>query len=197
MSSVFIASVRPVRQHPRTTQRGAALFVAMIMVLLVLMLAVVGMRTITLESRIAGNMLESQRLHETADGALREGERVIQKYGLSLAQCATGVTSPAASAKPCYISEARSDTLALKTSFSVSALAAGFEKPYGYWYPRYVSTVCPKGASATAALEAANTGCTEFYEVNSQATLTATSSGAQACGPDALCLRSTVNLFIK
>ena len=64
---------------PRKRQRGAALFVAMIMVLLVLVLAVVGMRTITLESRIAGNMLESQRLQETADGALREGERIIQR----------------------------------------------------------------------------------------------------------------------
>jgi len=165
----------------------------MIMMLLVLVLAVAGMRTITLESRIAANQLESQRLQETADGSLREGERIIQKYGLSLSQC-DGADSPYTAGKPCFISEARTDELGLDTDFAVSAEAEGFDKPAGYWYPRYVSTVCPKGSSATAALEAASTGCTEFYELNAQATF---AEGAQACGPEALCLRSTVNLFIK
>lgn len=183
------------RLAPKKRQGGAALFVAMIMLLLMLMLAVVGMRTVTLESRIAGAVLESQRLQETADGSLREGERIIQKYGISLAQCVTGATTPVISGTPCFISEARTDPLSLGSTFSVSAKATGFEKPYGYWYPRYVSTQCPKGSSATAALEVANTGCTEFYEVNAQATLAADS--AKTCGPDALCLRSTVNLFIK
>ena len=176
-------------------QRGAALFVAMIMMLLVLVLAVVGMRTITLESRIAGNVLESQKLQETADGALREGERAIQMYGLSLAKCAESATSPVDSAnKPCYVSDARTDTLGLNTSFTVNTKATGFKNPYGFWYPRYISTVCPEGSSATSALEAASTGCTEFYEFNAQATAEGT---VQTCGPDAFCLRSTVNLFIK
>ena len=179
----------------RARQRGAALFVAMIMLVLMLMLAVVGMRTVTLESRIAGNLLESQRLQETADGALREGERVIQQYSIALAQCDASATSPLAAGTPCFISEARTDALGLGTSFSISAKATGFEKPYGYWYPRYISTLCPKGSSATAALEAADTGCTEFYELNSQATLA--NDGVKSCGPDALCLRSAINLFIK
>lgn len=178
----------------RTRQRGAALFVAMIMMLLVLVLAVVGMRTITLESRIAGNMLESQKLQETADGALREGERIIQKYGVSLAKCADGATSPVDGAKPCFVSEARTDPLGLNTSFVAKAAATGFANPYGYWYPRYISTVCPKGSSATSALDAASTGCTEFYELNAQATA---ETSVQTCGPLAFCLRSTVNLFIK
>jgi type IV pilus assembly protein PilX len=179
---------------PRARQRGAALFIAMIMMLLVLVLAVVGMRTITLEARIAGNMLESQKLQETADGALREGERVIQKYGISLAKCADGATSPLDGVKPCFISEARTDALGLNTSFTAHAAAAGFAKPYGSWYPRYISTVCPKGSSATSALEAANAGCMEFYELNAQATA---DDDVQICGPQAFCLRSTVNLFIK
>ncbi len=178
----------------RKRQHGAALFVAMIMVLLVLILAVVGMRTITLESRIAGNMLESQRQQETADGALREGERIIQKYGISLSKCADGTTNPVDGAKPCFVGEARTDALGLNTSFSINKPAAGFSAPYGFWYPRYISTVCPEGASATSALETATTGCTDFYELNAQATGKST---VQACGPDAFCLRSTVNLFIK
>ena len=190
------ASVRSMRARvpSRAQQRGAALFVAMIMLLLMLMMAVVGMRTVTLESRIAGNMLESQRLQETADGALREGERVIQKHGIALTQCVPGSTTPFTASTPCFISEARNDTLGLDSSYSVSALATGFTTPYGYWYPRYISTQCPKGSSATAALEAASTGCTEFYELNAQATA---SDSAKGCGPDALCLRSTINLFIK
>ncbi len=183
------------RPTSKARQGGAALFVSMIMLLLMLMLAVVGMRTVTLESRIAGNVLESQRLQETADGTLREGERVIQQYGISLAQCAAGATSPLTAGTPCFISEARTDPMGLSSTFSVSTKATGFSNPYGYWYPRYISTLCPKGSSATAALEAANTGCTEFYEVNSQATLA--SNGFKSCGPDALCLRSAVNLFIK
>lgn len=186
---------RRARSPSKARQGGAALFVSMIMLLLMLMLAVVGMRTVTLESRIAGNVLESQRLQETADGALREGERVIQQYGISLAQCVAGATSPYAAGTPCFISEARTDPLGLNTTFAVSVKATGFEKPYAYWYPRYISTLCPKGSSATAALEAANTGCTEFYEVNSEATLA--SDSFKACGPDAVCLRSSINLFIK
>lgn len=183
------------RATSKTRQGGAALFVAMIMLVLMLMLAVVGMRAVTLDSRIAGNVLESQRLQETADGTLREGERAIQFYGLSLAQCDAGATTPITAGTPCFISEARTDALSLDTSFSNSAKATGFEKPYGYWYPRYISTECPKGSSSTAALDAATTGCTEFYELNSQATLA--TDGAKSCGPDALCMRSAINLFIK
>ncbi|MDQ8017714.1 MAG: PilX N-terminal domain-containing pilus assembly protein, partial [Bordetella sp.] len=56
------------RMPPRRGQQGAALFVAMIMVLLLLVIAVAGMRTVTLESRIGGNMLQSHNLQETADG---------------------------------------------------------------------------------------------------------------------------------
>ncbi|MDQ7956617.1 MAG: PilX N-terminal domain-containing pilus assembly protein [Pseudomonadota bacterium] len=184
------------RMPPRRGQQGAALFVAMIMVLLLLVIAVAGMRTVTLESRIGGNMLQSHNLQETADGTLREGERTIQAFGISLQPCASGAKSPVTGGKPCFISEARADTNGLKTTFTVSAKATGFDMPKGYWYPRYITTQCPKGASATAALESANTGCTEFYEVNSQATLSK-SDEPQACGPDALCLRSSINLFIK
>lgn len=187
----------PGAMSPRRAQAGAALFVAMIMVLLLLVIAVAGMRTVTLESRIGGNMLQSHRMQETADGTLREGERTIQAYGISLKPCASGAKSPVDGSKPCFISEARADTNGLKTDFAVSAKASGFDDPRGYWYPRYIATQCPKGASATAALESANTGCTEFYEVNSQATKSTSDTTRPACGPDALCLRSSINLFIK
>lgn len=184
------------RASSRYQQRGGALLVSMIMVLLVLMLGVVGMRTVTLESRIGANMLESQRLYEVADGTLREGERTLLTYGVSVKQCDSGTSKPVSDAGvPCYVSDARSDSLGLNTSFTANkAAATGFSSPGGFWYPRYIATECPKGSSATSALEAATVGCTEYHEVNAQATLKTT---AQACGPDAFCLRSTINLFIK
>lgn len=195
------ATMFPLRaRSSRARQRGAALMVSMIMVLLVLMLAVVGMRVITLESRIAANMLQSQRMRETADGALREAERTIFQYGMPLVQCASG-TSPLTGTVPCFTSEAKADLIGLNTSWVSKVQAQGFTQPAGYWYPRYISTVCPKGSSATSALDLATTGCTEFYELNAQANFAVQSNGqpdgTRDCGTDALCLRSTVNLFIK
>ncbi len=180
----------------RTHQRGGALLVSMIMVLLVLMLAVVGMRTLTLESRISANMLESQRLYEVADGTLREGERTLINHGVSIKQCDSSAKKPVSEdGTPCYVSEARSDTLALNTNFKTNnSPAAVFKNPGGFWYPRYISTECPKGSSPTSALQNATIGCTEYHEVNAQGT---SKNSAQDCGPDALCLRSSINLFIK
>lgn len=190
---VFTTKLRAISLYK---QRGGALLVSMIMVLLVLMLGVVGMRTVTLESRIGANMLESQRLYEVADGTLREGERTLLTYGVSVKQCDVGASKPVSdTGVPCYVSEARSDSLGLNTSFTgIKAAASVFSNPGGFWYPRYIATECPKGSSATSALEEATVGCTEYHEVNAQAT---PKTAAQACGPDAFCLRSTINLFIK
>lgn len=55
-------------------ERGAALLVALIMLLILTVLAVSGMRGVVLESRITGNRAESLRLQAAADAALREGE---------------------------------------------------------------------------------------------------------------------------
>lgn len=55
-------------------QTGAALFIALIMLLVITLLALSGARETTLESRITGNFIEQQRLLNYAEGALREGE---------------------------------------------------------------------------------------------------------------------------
>ena len=55
-------------------QSGAALFIALIMLLVITLLALSGARETTLESRITGNFIEQQRLLNYAEGALREGE---------------------------------------------------------------------------------------------------------------------------
>ena len=120
-------------RHGRTIQRqrqhGAALIVSMIMILLVLLLGVVAMRGVTMESRITANMLENQRLYEVADGTLREGERVILTHAYPLKKC-DGVTTPVSTKTrtngtitvttqiPCFVSDAKADTLLLGTDFT-------------------------------------------------------------------------------
>ncbi|QNP47405.1 pilus assembly PilX family protein [Diaphorobacter aerolatus] len=181
------------RYSNTSRQRGAALMVSMIMILLLLLLAVVAMRSVTLESRITANMLENQRMYEAADGTLREGERIILTHAFPLEKCKS--TSVMDGVVPCYVSEAKADTLKLGSDFTVSAAATGLTvKPLARWYPRQIGTECPKGSSATSALNAATVGCTEYYEVNAQATELTT---AQKCGPDGLCLRSSINMFVK
>lgn len=59
--------------HP-PQERGAALLVALIMLLILTVLAVSSMRGVVLESRITGNRAETLRLQAAADAALREGE---------------------------------------------------------------------------------------------------------------------------
>lgn len=78
-------------------------------------------------------MLESQRLYEVADGTLREGERAMLNYGVSVKQCASGTSSPITEAGvPCYVSEARTDALALNTSFGATkSRRAGLYGPCG------------------------------------------------------------------
>ena len=192
-------------------QRGAALLVSLVMLMLILVLAVIGMRVVTLESRITGNSLLNQRMFEVADGTLREGERQLLNHATALQPCG-GASAIMNSGIPCYVSEARTDALGMNTNFgaanAILEAAVGFqttEDPSkqpalaGYWYPRYIDTVCPKGESATSALNAAVVGCTEYHEMNSQAARVDqdATSAPKDCGPLAYCLRSTVNMFIK
>src|SRR5260370_6636699 len=143
-----IAALAPVQDTghaaaaPGSDQRGNALLVSMIMLLLVLLLAVVGMRVATLEARIAANMVDSQRLYETADGTLRESERKLLEHAVALKPC-NGAGTPVADGSriPCSVSDGRTDSIGLGTDFQTTkSKAAGFQKPDGYWYPRYITT---------------------------------------------------------
>ncbi|MES2820552.1 MAG: PilX N-terminal domain-containing pilus assembly protein [Pseudomonadota bacterium] len=55
-------------------QRGASLFIAMIILLVVTVLALSSAREVALESRITGNFIEQQRLGNSAESGLRDGE---------------------------------------------------------------------------------------------------------------------------
>lgn len=190
-------------------QRGAALLVSLVMLMLILILAVIGMRVVTLESRITGNSLLNQRMFEVADGTLRVGERLFLSHATETKKCNVEPPVPNRSI-PCYAFRVDDpdSMLGLNTNFETDAglnIVDSFIKTgnstdlVGYWYSRYINTVCPKGESATSALNAAVVGCTEYHEINSQAARIYSSGETKPkpCGTDALCLRSTINMFIK
>jgi type IV pilus assembly protein PilX len=65
-------------QEMRTRkQRGASLFIALIILLVLTLLALSSTREVTLESRITGNYTEQQRLFNGAESGLRDGETSI------------------------------------------------------------------------------------------------------------------------
>ncbi|MGP9824099.1 pilus assembly PilX family protein [Ectopseudomonas khazarica] len=64
-------------QNLPRNQHGAALFVALVMLLVITLLALSGVRESTLEGRITGNLVEQQRLVNNGEGGLRQGEKVL------------------------------------------------------------------------------------------------------------------------
>jgi type IV pilus assembly protein PilX len=59
------------------SQRGATLFVALIMLLVITLLALSGARETALEGRITGHFVEQQNLLNLSEAALREGEQSL------------------------------------------------------------------------------------------------------------------------
>jgi type IV pilus assembly protein PilX len=59
-------------------ERGAALIVALILLLLMTVLGVTAMRTTTLQERMAGNARDSNLAFQSAEAALRGGEQLLE-----------------------------------------------------------------------------------------------------------------------
>lgn len=69
-------------QSSPSAQRGAALAVCLVLLLVVTILGVTSMRTTTLQERMAGNMRDSNLAFQAAEAALREGEEFLQQATL-------------------------------------------------------------------------------------------------------------------
>lgn len=61
-----------------TVQRGAALIVALVMLLAMTLLGVTAVRNTTLQERMAGNLRDSNLSFQAAERALREGEEFLR-----------------------------------------------------------------------------------------------------------------------
>ena len=89
--------MKQIRDIP-SKQRGATLFFALIMLLLITLLAVNGMRGTTLEAKITGNLIEQKHATNAAEAALRTGERRLAMQSTldtGSADCTTSVSKHA------------------------------------------------------------------------------------------------------
>lgn len=75
------------RHGLKSPQRGIALLLALVVLLLVTILGLVGLESAVLELRMAGAHREYALAYQAAQGALNDGERVLK--GLSAADLAT------------------------------------------------------------------------------------------------------------
>jgi len=138
-------------------QQGAVLIIALVMLLVLTVLAVSNMRGVTLESRITASRAETQRLLDTADAALREGE--FRFYGPAhlraklehvASNCTTSnVLNENSLNKPCLLVEMmagnKAETDAMRQSFYLDPL--NFFTSYSLYAGNYDIT---NGAGLTA-----------------------------------------------
>ena len=109
--------MRPFKKNQN--QKGAVLFVALIMLLVLTLLAVGSMRGTTLEGRITANRAHDTQQQNAADAALRESEfryygpgNLLDKLEPNAANCAdTNVLKSNGLNKPCLIGFANDESL--------------------------------------------------------------------------------------
>lgn len=178
-------------------QNGAVLFIGLIMLLVITMLAVTSMREVTLESRITGNVIEQKRLTNEAESTLRGAERAIFQRGAPLDLCGTA-------AGLCYNEDASSSSAKYGANFNNANTYHGLYKVNSdgttgplyrkaKWYARYISSDC---TGATDALTGGSPGCSNYYEINAQAS-SKNNAATDECGGSSLCLRSTISVLNK
>jgi len=68
-------------------QRGAVLFVSLIMMLLLTIIGVTAMNNVTLEERMAGNLRDSDLAFQAAESALRNGEAWLAPLAIEPSAC--------------------------------------------------------------------------------------------------------------
>ena len=159
------------RQGERFSQRGASLFVALILLLIMTMLALSGVRSAVVESRIAGHSAAQQRWFNDAEAGLRIAEARVDSYsGASLNALAMTCTPqmcmpyPDAAHSGGYSAPRFAQGDEVATEMAPSSGSSGAEELPVKWYVALigggadcVSTECTGGGK----------GGTFLYEVNS------------------------------
>ena len=75
------ARIATFRSNPRD-QRGAVLFISLILLVVLALIGIAGMQVTTLQERMAGNVRDSNLAFQSAEAALREGEQFLQQATL-------------------------------------------------------------------------------------------------------------------
>ena len=103
----------------KSSQQGAALLVALVLLAVITALTVTNMREVTLEGRMTANRLEAQQLLNATDSALREAEKrfygpgnVAAKLEASTDNCKKSNIYQRLTNKPCLLSVPSTDVRA-------------------------------------------------------------------------------------
>ena len=169
----------------RHSQQGVSLVIALVFLLVITVLAIANLREVTLETRITANMIESKRLINVADSALRDGERRTVERG---PQEPTGDCQDIAAKKLCLLN--RNPDYALQTTDAQSYSPNDGTTLHGtaQWYAQPAPSGGGVGATENPEYGNVALGIGVFrYEING----ISKNNGAQAA------IRSTVALNSK
>ncbi|MFY1019068.1 pilus assembly PilX family protein [Ectopseudomonas khazarica] len=144
-------------------QRGAVLFIALIMLLVLTLLAISSMRGVTLETRITANRAQEMKLINVADAALREAEfrfygpsNIPDKLEPKAANCSTNNTLNVNGInKPCLLAIQENDLLNFVNSpKSANADYLDDDSSGGLLWMPYRGTDAQKSTQASAQVDA-------------------------------------------
>lgn len=169
------------------TQQGASLFIALIILLVVTLLALSSVREVTLESRITGNFIEQQKLANSAEAGLRDGEASVT-IPITPLEPTTNCTTTSVGRPPACLLK----LLSSGYTYSLLFADAGKSRPY---YPKngtqpnsnttikWYALPAPSGEEHGEALNPEygtrlGGGGITFYEINSQAINTSTDNAS-------------------
>lgn len=93
--------------RPLHSQRGMALFLALVVLLLITILGISGLQTTTLEERMATNSRDRDLAFQAAEAALRDAERYLQDAALDAFGDSAGRYQLDAANRPVWHGDAR------------------------------------------------------------------------------------------
>lgn len=151
----------------RGRQRGAALFIALIVLLVITVLALSSVREVTMESRITANFIEQRQLLNATEAGLREGERSMTSPLKALdpePDCSSGTA--------CLLRDtpANAQSFSKSVAYGVSDDTKIKDNIELKWYALIAPSGAAEGASENPEYGNMMQGIGTFrYEVNSQA----------------------------
>lgn len=100
MTIMLSAPIIKSRITMRQSQQGAVLFIALIMLLVMTLIGVTSLNSTLMEERMAGNMREINIAFQSAEAALREGEKYLEGATLPSFDGTNGLYKPATAGNP-------------------------------------------------------------------------------------------------
>jgi type IV pilus assembly protein PilX len=175
-------------------QQGAVLLIALVMLVVITLLAVSGMREVTLESRITGNMLEQKRLSSSVESGLIRGEKTIKASARSPQMCTNDTPDDLCITAYLYTPTATDIYADFSSAFTYDPLVDknGALDRNTRWYVRRLDAGGLSGEAEDPEYGRAMGlhNSKHYFEINSQSSKNANEND---CLPDTTCIRSVVS----